>query len=245
MRQPIDLHGTESSVRYPSSIFSLERHENMPHERLAYNVLRLGIEALHSKQLPEQINVEFPSSSDRMPAWVINASIRAQRGADGTLLGFNIAFPELLPSIILLFVHVVTKPLSVSAETISMDQRVEFTRKQIQHFVDIGGAAVRAYRSSGLATAIRSIYATAQISFAEFQDDMDYFDSIAQFIANHELAHAYIGQVHGVAPNSPDEFKAFELIADLLGVTWMFNIFVLNTPNTEEYRKNKRTRCLC
>lgn len=237
MRKPIDLHGQECVVRYPSSIYSLERHESLPHERFSYNVLSLGIEALHQKQLPEQVTIEFPPSTDRMPAWLINASIRPQLRTDGKLLGFIIAFPELLPTMVMLFAHIVSKQLDESFEGVPVNEMLETVRTRIQEFVDIASKGVREYRSNGLASAIRVIYVSAGITLPLFQESFDYFDSISQFIANHEIAHAYIGQLHAVRAASAEESKAFEFIADLLGTNWLFNHFVLNTPDTEEYRK--------
>ena len=55
---PIDTHFT-STINYPASLFSLEKDEIFPYERLAYNFLDVGIGALHEKNLPERIVVDF------------------------------------------------------------------------------------------------------------------------------------------------------------------------------------------
>jgi hypothetical protein len=76
MREPIDLHGLQCVVRLPSSIYSLEAHENLPHERFAHNVFRKGVEAMHSKGMPEAFIVDFSSSSD-FPAWAYELESQA------------------------------------------------------------------------------------------------------------------------------------------------------------------------
>jgi hypothetical protein len=235
MRKPIDLHGLQCVVHLPSSIYSLEAHENLPHERFAHNVFRIGVEAMHSKGMPEAFIVDFSSGSD-FPAWAINASIQAERNQKGALVGFKIMFSELLPTMLIMFAHLVSSRFADEKQDIG--EKPSTIRQQVQKFLDVINVGIRAYRQAGLASAIRSIYESANFEMANLQECFDDFDAVCQFIANHELAHAYLGQLqHTASKIAVVDAKAFELCADLLATHWLFVEYVVLTPDTDEYRK--------
>lgn len=62
-------------VTYPSSLFSLAKDEVFPYERFAYNVLDVGVEALHRKKLPERLLVDFTRLPAGSSPWSINTGI--------------------------------------------------------------------------------------------------------------------------------------------------------------------------
>ena len=64
MKAPIDTKEL-SMIEVPSAVYSLEFHEIYPYDRFAHNTLRIGIEALHQKNLPESILVSFLEGHDQ------------------------------------------------------------------------------------------------------------------------------------------------------------------------------------
>lgn len=226
MRDPIDLPGFTTEVVYPASIFSLERHENVSYERFAYNVFREAITALQLEGLPVRLIVRF-APSGQLPAWAINAALRRDPSKPNAL---TVEIPELLPTMLMLFTKIVS-PHFGAADPKEL-------RASIQSFADIASSAVRDYRDIGIAGATRRCFTTAEISFPDAFGAMERFDALTFLIANHEVAHIYIGQLKDPPP--PDDKPAFEYLADIVASEWLFRKFIHLTPDSPEYLEMRR-----
>jgi hypothetical protein len=87
-----------TTVIYPSGLFSLERDEVFPYERFASNVLDLGIEMLDAKGLSKELVIDFTQPEVNFAPWLINASVEAVLDASGTTTGYRFRTPKLLPA---------------------------------------------------------------------------------------------------------------------------------------------------
>lgn len=163
MRDPINVPGCTLKVIYPSSIYSLERHEIIPYERFAADVFRDCVQELTERHLPTHVTVSF--DTDDRPAWAINCSVRAEKAR------FIIETPELLPGMLAIFSHIIFPHFRSAALS---DDSLDL-RRSIQRFFDSGSAAVRAYKAQGLATAIRTAYEVANLDMISFQNCVDDF----------------------------------------------------------------------
>jgi len=225
MPAPIDIAGFSSSVAYPSSIFSLEKHENYVYERFAYNIFREGVRALHEKNLPVNLAVKFIPFG-KLPAWAINMSVKKSCESNG---GFDVEIPELLPPMILLFVKMISPHFEYD-QTVC-DQTLDAA---VQDFANLGSAMVKDYRNFGLATAIRNAFESGGIDFEYLGKNADTFDSVSYLMANHEIAHIYVLQLTN-PPASLDDAPAFEHLVDIIATEWQFRRYVMLTPDTKEY----------
>src|ERR1700722_2865484 len=96
-----------SMVSYPSALFSLEYDEVFPYERFAHSLLGRAIEALHEKDLPPRVSVEFAALPEGLYPWTINSSIAVEKDASGKAVSFRFVTPQLVPAIIYVFVATV------------------------------------------------------------------------------------------------------------------------------------------
>ena len=102
--------------------------------------------------------------------------------------------------------------------------------------------ALKSYRDQGLASAIRALYESYGISVLDIKHSNNRYDACAQFIANHEIAHAYVGQLAStVRQLKAEEYKAFEFVVDLVATQWMYRQLIINTPDSTEYRDFRGT----
>ena len=233
---PIDTALT-STVNYPSSLFSLEKDEVFPYERLAYNFLGIGVEALHEKKLPERILVDFTHLLPGSLPWSINSSVTCDFDERGAPVAFNFVTPELVPAMLYLFTAAVTSDFLDEAGFQKFRSNPKALRDQIQRFVDAASAGVRAYRDKGFASAIRACYAHLGLQIWDLERCGDHYDLLTKLIANHEVAHAYIQQMTRKPQATQIEKMAFELIADMVATVWFYQKMIQHTPNTEEYRQ--------
>jgi hypothetical protein len=234
-RAPIET-GLSSTVRYPSALFSLERDEIYPYERFAYNVLNIGVEALHVSDLPECLVVDFTHLLPGRSPWSINASISIDRDSDGQPLSFRIATPELAPAVFYMFSNIVVSQFFDEAKFEDFKAEPSRLGEKIQFFIDSGSAGIRTYRDKGLGPAIRAAYDHLGFKIIDLENCADYFDLLTKQIAYHEVAHAYVRQFMRKPVPTQKEQQAFELIADLVATEWFYNQMVRNTPDTDEYR---------
>ena len=235
-REPIETQ-LSSSVVFPSGIFALERDESWPYERFAYNVLDVGVHALHKMGLPESLTVDFACAPLHSSAWAINSSVYVKKDGDGDPLSFCISTPELTPALFYLFANTVAQDFFKNEVFRTYMDKPNRLRESIQKFANGANAAIRAYRTNGLGAAIRAGYDYLGLAIMDVEKTFDTYDLLTKQIAYHEVAHAYAGHVlrHPV-PNAVDS-RAYELIADLIGTVWFFEIMVYYTPDTPEYRE--------
>jgi hypothetical protein len=196
---------------------------------MAFNVFREAIHSLTERHLPAQLRVHF-APSQKIPAWAINASVF--KDPDGPN-GFVIEFPELLPTFLMLYAHIVAPVFDLDAE-VAPDK----LHGIVQSFFDVASQMVRTYREEGIGIAIRTAYASKNLSFWDIQSEIDHFDALSYLVSNHEVAHVYIAQLTDPPTNAEDR-KAFEHLADLVATEWQFRRFIFLTPDSEDYRKQK------
>jgi hypothetical protein len=230
-RNPINVPGYTFEVIYPSSIYSLERHEIIPYERFAADVFRESVHELTERHLPPHLMVSFDPENIEYPAWKINCSVRAKTDSAAR---FIVETPEMLPCILTIFSHIIS-PHFRSSTFSTMSSEL---RDDIQKFFDCCSAAVRAYKDHGLATAIRTAYDVSCLDMARFKECVDDYDMLAYLVSNHEIAHIYIDQFAG-KDYSPENKKACEYLADLVSVEWMFRRYIYFTPDNPHYREQR------
>ncbi len=239
MSKENELYGFTCEVIYPSFIFLLERYENLPYERFAYNVFREALSALDQKILPAKLVVEFVSSSESCPGWAINCSVRAEECSNSIPNRIIVQSPELLPTLLLMFSVCIGRKLFSDKGRVSYVKDPGLLISNIQYFFDSGSALVRSYRSEGAASAIRTGYESLGIDMGTVEQSMDHFDTLSYLIANHEVAHIHVGQLSKRFSDSNEPSKAYEIIADLISTEWLFRRYVYLTPDTEGYRTNR------
>lgn len=231
MRDPIDVPGFTLQVKYPASIYSLERHEIIPYERFASNVFRDCVQELKERHLPLNVIVSFAPEESTSPAWAINCSVSTKSALSSE---FNIETPEMLPCILMVFSHFISPHFRSSCTS----QVVSELSEDIQRFFDCCSAGAIAYKRNGLASAIRTTYKSASLDFASVQKCMDDYDILSYLISNHEVAHIYIEQFKERGC-SPRDKKAYEYLADLVSAEWMFRRYIYFTPDDTWYREQR------
>lgn len=239
MSKESELYGFTCEVSYPSSIFLLERHENLPYERFAYNVFREAISTLDQKILPLKLAVEFVSSSQTCPGWSINCSVRAEECSNSVPKRIIVQSPELLPILLVMFSVCIVGKLFSDKGRVKYIKDPSLLSSDIQHFFDSGSALVRSYRIEGAASAIRTGYESLGINMGTVEQSMDHFDTLSYLIANHEVAHIHVGQLSKEFSDLNEHSKAYEIISDLISTEWLFRRYVYLTPDTEDYRTNR------
>jgi len=226
-----------STVTFPSGIFSLERDETFPYERFAYNLLDVGVEALHEKNLPESLTIDFAQIPSNASPWTINSSILIQFGTTGLPTAFRFHTPELVPSILYQLVVTVISDFLDEKGFDKFRRRPGILEETLQRFVHGADAGIRAYRERGIGHAIRASYNHLGLTMSQLKEcGLDY-DLIAKQIAYHEIAHAYVEQMTSQLRPTQSERRSFELVADLVATQWMYQKMIANTPDTSEYRR--------
>jgi hypothetical protein len=236
-RTPIDTVLT-STVTYPSSLFSLEKDAVFPYERFAYNLLVVGVEALHRKNLPERLLVDFAQLES--PPWSINSSIALDRDNNGAPVAFHFVTPQLVPAIVYMFTAVIVCDFLDEAAFEKFRSNPKALGDRIRLFVDAANAGARAYLNHGFGSAIRASYDHLALKIWDLDTFADHYDSLTKLIANHEVAHGYVQQMTRRTRSTKAETIAFELVADMVATAWLYNKMIRDTPNTEEYRKFRK-----
>lgn len=235
-RTPVDTAWT-STVIYPSALFSLERDEVFPYERFAYNLLDVGVEALHARNLPENVTIDFTQLLPGCSPWSINANVTVKLGSNGQPTAFHFAVPELVPAILYMFAGVLVSDFFDEEAFDKFRHNPTSLRERIQFFIDGASAGARTYRDKGFGPAVRAAYDHLGLTIRDLQKSSDDFNLLTTQMANHEVAHAYVQQATRRQPSTPLEKTSFELIADLVAAEWFYNKMIRNTPDTEEYRE--------
>lgn len=231
-RAPADT-AHSSWVIFPSALFSLEKDEVYPYERFAYNVLRVGVEALHKSSLPACITVDFTRLLAGCSPWTINASVIPCRDHDGKLTKFEFQIPELVPAILYLLTASVVSDFSDDAAFNTFRTSPTRLRDKVRLFADSAKAGIRCYQEKGFGFGIRAAYDRMGLTFPDLERCANDYDLLTQQIAYHEVAHATTLRSH----SSQVQKMGLELIADLLATQWFYYKMIVNTPDTEQYRQ--------
>ena len=222
-------YNSTNKVLYPSSIFRLEKHEIFPFERFAYCAMKIGADVLPPANLPNSIEISFDDSNSifKYP-WLVNAGIMQNIYGDG----FKIITTSLTPVIIMAICHSIGLYLFNSDHDLD---KFEF-RKKVTDLGNNLNSLINSYNNDGLQKSIRSLFDDIGLGIFNFSAPVLFFDLTTQFIVNHEIAHAYAGQLTSKHNYSEGENRAFEFIVDLVATEWLYNKMIRNTPDTEEYR---------
>jgi hypothetical protein len=227
-RPPINT-SQNTTIVYPSGLFSLERDEVFPYEKFASNLLDLGIEMLDAKDLSKELVIDFTQPEVNFAPWLINASVQAVLDASGTTTGYRFRVPKLLPTMTYLYAVVFARAFIEGAPS--------ELRYLLSAFVEAASAGARAYKKRGFAHAIRASYDHLGLTFEDLHLSANAYDLLTKQIACHEVGHVYALHLEGGRSVTPVHRRAFELIADLLTSGWIYHKMIRNTPDTEEYRQ--------
>ena len=238
-RKPISTSDT-STIVYPSGLFSLQKDEIYPYERYAYNLLSIASEAFHKQNLPLRMTVDFTQDGQTVSPWIINASIEHHL-EDGRPVAFIFRMPELTPAILYLFTTAIVTDFFDVDKFEEFQKNPETLRQRFQHFGQAVTIAIREYRAQGSAHAIRAAYEHLGLTINTLQRSSEDYNLLAMQMAYHEVAHGYLKQVTRKG-GTKVEASAFELLADLVAVAWFYNHMIVNTPDTEEYRRFRRLK---
>jgi hypothetical protein len=235
-RRPIDTPHRSTTI-YPSGLFSLERDETFPYERFAHNLLDIAVEALHEKNLPESLTIDFTQLMSGGSPWTINSSVTVIPGSGQVPMGFRFVTPELVPAIVYMLVATVVSYLLSRDDVAGVTDNPVALVEKLRFFIDGASAGVRAYRERGFGHGIRAAYDHLGLTMEDLQRSMNDYDLLTKQIAYHEVAHAYTEQLTREPYPTLAEKRSFELIADLLAVEWLYRKIIVNTPDTPEYRQ--------
>jgi hypothetical protein len=212
----------------------MEKHGVFPFERFAYDALRIAPDALSAASLPTVVAVTFDRDGRRDP-WLLNAWVRE----DNLTGGFAIEATPFTPPVLLAICHRVARPLFDANGR--FDEWHASPRSLNEELIAIGDLIVGAaatLRERGLGPALEQLRDGGHYTLATLPGTTTYFDSAVQALVNHETAHAYMGHLERVRTRLSDlDRKAFEFMADLTATSWMYRKFIVNTPNTDEYRE--------
>jgi len=225
---------------YSSGLFSLQRDEIYPYERYAYNLLSIASEAFHKQNLPLRMTLDFTQEGQTVSPWIINASIEHHLD-DGQLVAFTFRMPELTPAILYLFTTEIVTDFFDAGKFEEFQKNPETLRQRLQHFGQAVTIAIREYRAQGSAHAIRAAYEHLGLTINTLQRSSEDYNLLTMQMAYHEVAHGYIKQITRTG-GTKVEASAFELLADLVAVAWFYNHMIVNTPDTEEYRRFRRLK---
>ena len=230
-----------SRVQFPSALFSLEYDEIFPYERFAHNLLCHAVDALHAKDLPPKISIEFAGLPEGQYPWTLNCSITVGTDPSGNATSFGFGIPNMVPAIIYALVatalHDFFDPAEFRVFSASPDVFAE-RLKRLAASVNLG---LKNYSPESFALAIRGIYEQLGLDMWRLHQCSNDYDHLTKLIANHEIAHAYLKQATRSPHATLSEGIAFEFIADLLATHWYFRKTVRLTPDSPEYRAFTKT----
>jgi hypothetical protein len=225
-----------ASIHFPPEIFTLARHESFAHERFAYAMLRIATPVLNAAQLPINTSIHFDPRPGIAP-WGFDVAIGPRISPEGNLDGFQVRCTGLVPAFVLGVCHYFASGLFNQSRLSSWIDDTTAFREHVMSFRAIYAGVATEYRRNGLASALRRFYGEMALGPENLSNLADDFDLCAQFIANHEIAHAYTGQMRlCLGPLGVDDQRAFEYVADLVATEWLYNRMVRGTPDTQAYR---------
>jgi len=227
-------------VIYPASALGLEKHGFFPYERFAYDALRIGTEALGTVGLSTALTVSFDSEPEGVDPSTLNAWIRELEDGSGS---YAITTTLFTPPVLLALCHRIGVPLFNESDSKGWAKKPELLQKELQAIASMLVAASKALRSHGASSAGRTLRDGGGYTLTTLPDSVNLFDAVAQFIVNHEAAHAYVKQFERLRVDlSAEDHKAFEFLADLTATSWMYRKFVVNTPDTDAYRDARQAK---
>lgn len=227
-----------TTVILPTEIFSLDRHESYAHERFAYDILRIAVPALRVAHMPDNIVVHLASESSPLGLWTFDVWITPTSGRFSADADFEVHATAASPAIVLGICHHFAEGLFDERRRRHWREHIEEFRQHVIAFGLCLCHAAETWRRSGFEPGLRTFYEGVDLGLGDLQPAMHSFDLVAQFIGNHEVAHAYTRQLNRPADQlGKSDGRACEVLADLVATEWLYNMMVRNTPDTAEYRE--------
>ena len=223
---------SKSIVVYPSAIFALEKIESYPFERFAYNALSRGIPALNQKGLNDNLWINFEEDEE----FSINAFISQKLSPTGENIGYEISTNVYTPPILLVLCKHFGDIFSDFEYLTKVVSTPELFKTKIQDFGRDLFNTHNDYNKEGFAIWTRELLKKFNIKLSDVNQETLYFDLCSKFIVNHEVAHAYVGQLNLKYNLKDEDYRAFEYIVDLIAIEWLYGKWIGLTPDTKEYR---------
>ncbi len=171
-----------------------------------------------------------------MPAWKFDFAVGPKLDSSGNLVGFRFCASSLAPA----FVFAVCSHFYAAVTSDDLPawalEHAAF-RNHVQRFGVGYAAAVSAFSRGGLAAAVDALYTSLGLTVDAMRGPANYFDICSHFVTNHEIAHAYSGQMTlALGLTTKGDQRGFDHIADTLASEWLYNLFIRETPDSAEYR---------
>lgn len=223
-----------AETQIPPQLAAGDPLQRFAHERLAMGLMKMAIPALASVDMPASVTLAYDPGS--LQPWQFGIAIGRELDADGSLIGFRVRVTPLAPA----FMLAVCAHFSLAVED---GDGPDWTREAAalrEHVLQFGaayGAATRAYQTGDLAAAVDVLYSSLGLNAERLAIPAKFYDVCSHFVTNHEIAHAYSGQMTlALGLTSARDQRGFEHIADSLAAEWLYNFFIRSTPDDPDYR---------
>lgn len=147
-----------SRVEFPSALFSLEYDEIFPYERFAHNLLRHAVEALHAKDLPPNISIEFVALPERQYPWTLNSRITVGTDSSGNASSFRFVTPEMVPAIVYVLVATALHDFFDATEFRAFSASPDVFAKRLKQVTASVNLGLKNYSLESFAITVRGIY---------------------------------------------------------------------------------------
>lgn len=216
-------------MKFPPGVFSLERHETFAIEQFSYNLARAAGQILFKFEPRVALEITFSEEPH------FDVCVSMLQSGDDNEVTYQINASAISPQIILGLCHFISSTISPYQST-----KVDEFQESVARFISVF-AGIDADKNSSLNDRLRSSGKQLGGLLSLVPDTVNAFDLVAQFIVNHEVAHAATGQFLNGAFGWEHEDKALEIVADLAATDWLFTRMIRLTPDSDEYRKMRGT----
>lgn len=221
----------ERIVRYPSYIFELTPLESWPYERMVYNTFRNMAQSIAPEQLDRTITVNYLTDANFAP-WVVNAGVKWYPNSTQC----DVSIPLFLPIQLFAFAA------SFIQEFINNKHGVDLVAARTKYVLAIHDG-MRAASNLGNSSGIRAVFNAIGCEIGQINDGglLNIFETLASVILNHEIGHIQTDKLSWCDSVSEEDYithTATELIADLCGIYWLYDLYIRKTPDTDAYRAN-------
>lgn len=217
---------SKSKVVYPSVLFNLEKHETYAFERFAYNALSIGVPVLKDRLDLDEIEIDL-SCDDFIG---MNFSIARLQTDDGHIIRASVFS---LPILFVVCFHF--SDLFLKAEEINLC--IEDTTRFVKSVEQFNDNLVKSFEDvNTLDQWISKLYKLFNIKFEDLMSQSaNLYDCCTRIIVNHEIAHAYSGQLFFGEYIDKKYSKSFEYVSDLISAEWFYTKQIALTPKSKSY----------
>lgn len=231
------------SANYPLEAFTIGKLGTIFYEQFASNALRRATTMLNIKGLPNLVTIDLSDDSQRR----LFAELEPQYKQDqyDNHIGYIIKASAYLPPILASFCYICGPPIMKLVLNVSVPQAQTVPpRLLLENILKLHeqlNTATRYANNPGhtIADFISILYEGVGLNEYSKDGTWGLFDQCADIITCHEIAHAYSEQLTKGLDLSEEDCHSFEYIADILAITWLFEKWVVNTPDNNSYREMK------